>query len=231
MTNYDDPSTVQFRLGGLVCQLSVLEFRTALGLYTEEFMEENNLDTLNRHIHHSPSRSWDALVPGGATYNPSHSKASALPPSLRYLHTILAHTITGRRENTGVVNTHDAYFLWCMSHGYIIDLAYFIALATQHHTERHRKGLISIGPYHEDPPTQPPPPSRPVHAAASYADISECLTRSSSNVFNDLTTLMLLYSRFLYRALKLIIAQKLNTPPGKVLHDYHVLIDHDHSYH
>ncbi|PPR97331.1 hypothetical protein GOBAR_AA23335 [Gossypium barbadense] len=30
---------------------------------------------------------------------------------------------------------------------------------------------------HEDPPTQPPPPSRPVHAAASYADISERLTR------------------------------------------------------
>ncbi|PPS13750.1 hypothetical protein GOBAR_AA06834 [Gossypium barbadense] len=30
---------------------------------------------------------------------------------------------------------------------------------------------------HKDPPTQPPPLSRPVHAAASYANISECLTR------------------------------------------------------
>ncbi|PPS07934.1 hypothetical protein GOBAR_AA12710 [Gossypium barbadense] len=93
----------------------------------------------------------------------------------------------GRREITGVVNTHDVYFLWCMSQGHIIDLAYFIALAIQHQTERHRKGVISIGPYvtrlHEDPPTQPPPPSRPVHAAASYADISERLTRFEHQCF------------------------------------------------
>ncbi|PPS09837.1 hypothetical protein GOBAR_AA10809 [Gossypium barbadense] len=108
--------------GGLVLQLSVPEFSTALGLYTEEFMEKNDLDTLNHHIHHFHSRCWDVLVPGGATYNPSHSKALALPPSLRYLHAILAHTITGRPESTGVINTHDAYFLWCMSHGHVIDL-------------------------------------------------------------------------------------------------------------
>ncbi|PPS19593.1 hypothetical protein GOBAR_AA00977 [Gossypium barbadense] len=74
-------------------------------------------------------------------------QASARPPSLRYLHDILAHTLTGRRESTGVISTHDAYFIWCMSHGHVIDLAYFITLAIQHQTERHRKGVISIGPY------------------------------------------------------------------------------------
>ncbi|PPS14930.1 hypothetical protein GOBAR_AA05656 [Gossypium barbadense] len=72
----------------------------------------------------------------------ARSKASALPPSLRYLHAILAHMITGRRESTGIVNTHDACFLWCMSDGYIINLAYFIALAIQHQMERHRKGTV-----------------------------------------------------------------------------------------
>ena len=55
MTNYDDPGTVQFRLGRLVHQLSVLEFGTVLGLYTEEFKEENDLHALNRHIHRSLS--------------------------------------------------------------------------------------------------------------------------------------------------------------------------------
>ncbi|PPS15489.1 hypothetical protein GOBAR_AA05089 [Gossypium barbadense] len=30
---------------------------------------------------------------------------------------------------------------------HVIDLVYFIALAIQHQTERHRKGVISIGPY------------------------------------------------------------------------------------
>ncbi|PPS20173.1 hypothetical protein GOBAR_AA00375 [Gossypium barbadense] len=34
-----------------------------------------------------------------------------------------------------------------------------------------------VPPRHKDPPSQPPPPSRPVHAAASYTDISERLTR------------------------------------------------------
>ncbi|PPR92596.1 hypothetical protein GOBAR_AA28075 [Gossypium barbadense] len=206
MTNYDDPSMVQFRL--------------------EEFKEENDLDTLNRHIHRSPSRCWEALVPGGATYSPSRSKASALPPSLRYLHAILAHTITGRQENTGIVNTHDAYFLRCMSHGHVIDLAYFIALAIQHQRSGIRRGHLhwplcysmspqgissmlsirmiekhqgtyppqyllaqstekeasedipnDVPPHHEDPPSQPPRPSHPVYVATSYADIFENLTR------------------------------------------------------
>ncbi|PPR85685.1 hypothetical protein GOBAR_AA35006 [Gossypium barbadense] len=118
MTNYDDPGTVQFCLGVLVCQLSVPEFGAALGLYTED----------------------------AASYNLSRSKASVLPPSLRYLHAILTHTITGRRECTVFVNTHDAYFLWCMSHGHVIDLAYFIALAIQHQIEWHRKGSSPLAP-------------------------------------------------------------------------------------
>ncbi|PPR89764.1 hypothetical protein GOBAR_AA30921 [Gossypium barbadense] len=90
---------------------------------------------------------WRAFVPALATYDPSRSKASALAPSLRYLHAILAHTLTGRRESTSIANTHDAYFLWSMEHGNIFFLAYFITLAIHHQTERHRKGVISIGPY------------------------------------------------------------------------------------
>ncbi|PPR94495.1 hypothetical protein GOBAR_AA26168 [Gossypium barbadense] len=59
MTNYDDPGTVQFCLGRLICQLSVPEFGVALGLYTDEFKEENELHALSRHIHFSPSNSHD----------------------------------------------------------------------------------------------------------------------------------------------------------------------------
>ncbi|PPS06605.1 hypothetical protein GOBAR_AA14038 [Gossypium barbadense] len=40
-----------------------------------------------------------------------------------------------------------------------------------------------VPPQLEDPPTQPPPPSRPVHVATSYADISECLTRFEQQCF------------------------------------------------
>ncbi|PPS19372.1 hypothetical protein GOBAR_AA01171 [Gossypium barbadense] len=85
MTNYDDPGTVQFLLGELICQLSVPDFGAALGLYTKEFKEENELHALSRHIHFSPSKCWHTLAPGTAFYNPSCSKASVLPPSLSYI--------------------------------------------------------------------------------------------------------------------------------------------------
>ncbi|KAK5839590.1 hypothetical protein PVK06_008397 [Gossypium arboreum] len=87
---------LQFHLGGLVRQLSVPEFEISLGQYTKEFMDDNDLDTLYRHIYYSPSKCWRDLVLALATYNPSRSKASAFPPSLRYLHAILVHTLTGR---------------------------------------------------------------------------------------------------------------------------------------
>ncbi|KAK5826058.1 hypothetical protein PVK06_020964 [Gossypium arboreum] len=34
-----------------------------------------------------------------------------------------------------------------MSHGHVFNLAYFIAVTIQHQTERHKKRVISIGPY------------------------------------------------------------------------------------
>ncbi|PPS12525.1 hypothetical protein GOBAR_AA08116 [Gossypium barbadense] len=104
------------------------QFGAALGLYMEEFKEEKELHALTHHIHFSPSKCWHILAPSATSYNPSCSNASVLPPSLRYLQAILAHMITGRQESTGIVNTHDTYFLWCMSHEHVIDLAYFIAL-------------------------------------------------------------------------------------------------------
>ncbi|PPS12814.1 hypothetical protein GOBAR_AA07826 [Gossypium barbadense] len=42
-----------------------------------------------------------------------------------------------------------------------------------------------VPPQHEDPPTQPPPPSCPVHTVASYADISERLTQFKHQCFQQ----------------------------------------------
>ncbi|PPR99094.1 hypothetical protein GOBAR_AA21568 [Gossypium barbadense] len=44
MTNNDDPGTIHFRLGGLVRAMSVQDFGVALGLYTDEFMEEEDMN-------------------------------------------------------------------------------------------------------------------------------------------------------------------------------------------
>ncbi|PPR96003.1 hypothetical protein GOBAR_AA24664 [Gossypium barbadense] len=183
MTRYDNPGTVQFCLGGLSRQLSVPEFGVALSLYTKEFREENELHALSHHIHFSHSKCWQTLAPSTASYNSSRSKASVLPPSLRYLHAILAHTIIGRRKSTGIVNTHDVYFLWCMSQGHHEDDREVpgtyppqYRLAQSPEEEAYEDILDNVLPQHEDPPAQSPPLSRPVYAAASYADISECLT-------------------------------------------------------
>ncbi|PPS13156.1 hypothetical protein GOBAR_AA07486 [Gossypium barbadense] len=82
MTNNYDPDTIHFRLGGLVHAMSVLEFGVTLGLYTDEFMEKEDMNALPCNIHISPSLCWKGLAPLSSTYDPSRSKASALAPSL-----------------------------------------------------------------------------------------------------------------------------------------------------
>ncbi|KAK5770411.1 hypothetical protein PVK06_046561 [Gossypium arboreum] len=126
MAEHDDPGTVQFRLGGLVRQLSVLEFSVALGLYTDEFMKADNFPHLHCHIHHSPSSYWIDLMPATGIYDPSRSKASALALALCYLYALLAHTLIGRQKSIGVINTHEAYFLWSMRRTHILSHHQFI---------------------------------------------------------------------------------------------------------
>ncbi|PPR88655.1 hypothetical protein GOBAR_AA32028 [Gossypium barbadense] len=82
MTNNEDPGTIHFRLGGLVRAMSVPKFGFALGLCTDEFMEEEDMNTLPRNIHISTSLCWKALAPLSSNYDLSRSKASALPHSL-----------------------------------------------------------------------------------------------------------------------------------------------------
>ncbi|PPS16165.1 hypothetical protein GOBAR_AA04414 [Gossypium barbadense] len=82
MTNNNDPGIIHFRLGGLVPAISVLEFGVALGLYTDEFIDEEDMNALPRNIHISPSLCWKALAPLSSNYDPSRSKASAFPSSL-----------------------------------------------------------------------------------------------------------------------------------------------------
>ncbi|PPS06387.1 hypothetical protein GOBAR_AA14259 [Gossypium barbadense] len=172
-TNYDDPGTVQFGLGRLVRQFSVLEFGTTMGLYTEEFKEENDLHALNRHIHRSPSWCWDTLVPSVATYNPSRSKASALPPSLSTAAQKSSLTLIGKMSPQRISSMFSMKMIEKHRGTYLPQ--YRLAQSTEE--EAPEDITDDVPPQHEDPPSQPPPPSRSVHAAALYADISEHLTR------------------------------------------------------
>ncbi|PPS09045.1 hypothetical protein GOBAR_AA11607 [Gossypium barbadense] len=200
--------------------------------------DDNDFDNLHRHIHYSPSNCWKALVPASATYDPSCSKALALAPTLRYLHAILAHTLIRWRESTDVVNTNNAYFLWSMAHGHVFDLAYFIALAIRHQTERHRKGVIFIGPYVTRLARYFGLFDTEIHHIfiAQFMRLLHSLTSLSvsldlsSNVFSALITLMEPYIKFVstftsHRHSHLELA----TPREKVLYDCHVFLDHQDS--
>ncbi|PPR95399.1 hypothetical protein GOBAR_AA25270 [Gossypium barbadense] len=152
-------ATTEFRLNSLVRQLSVPEFSVALGLYTDEFMEADDFPHLHRQIHYSPSSCWDSLSPIAGAYDPSRSKASALSPALRYIHALLAYTLT-------------RLTFWAAEH---------IAAILITHTHR-----------------------------------------------SDVPTRHLSFKRFS----RLVLLRNIQTILwGKIIHDCHVLLDHDHSYH
>ncbi|PPS20556.1 hypothetical protein GOBAR_AA00019 [Gossypium barbadense] len=190
MTRYDDPSTVQFRLGGLICQLSVSEFGATLGLYIEEFREENELHTLSHHLHFSPSKCWHTLAPSMASCNPSCFKASVLPPSLRLARHFGLLNIAAQESSLTLIGQMSPQGISSMLSMRMIERRqgtyppqYRLAQSTKE--EAYEDIPDDVPPQHEDPPTQPSPPSRPVHAATSYADISERLNRFEQQCFQQ----------------------------------------------
>ncbi|PPR92488.1 hypothetical protein GOBAR_AA28183 [Gossypium barbadense] len=180
--------------------LSVPEYSAALGLYTEEFKEENELHALTRHIHFSSSKCWHTLAPSAASYNPSHSKASVLPPYLRkgvisigpYVTWLARHfellstvtqesslTLIGQMSPQGISSMLSMRMI--ERHRGTYPPQYRLTQSTEE--EAYEDIPDDVPPQHKDPPTQPPPPSRLVHAATSYADISKHLTRFEQQCF------------------------------------------------
>ncbi|PPS17484.1 hypothetical protein GOBAR_AA03084 [Gossypium barbadense] len=148
----------------------------------QEFKEENDLDTLNCHIHRSPSWCWHALIPGGAAYNPNHSKASSLPPSLRLLSTAAQEsslTLVGQMSPQDISSMLSMRMTEKRQGTY--PPQYRLAQSTEEESFEDIPDDVPL--QHENPPSQPPPLSRPVHAAASYTNISEHLTRFEQQCF------------------------------------------------
>ncbi|PPS01284.1 hypothetical protein GOBAR_AA19382 [Gossypium barbadense] len=103
-------------------------------------------------------------MPVVGIYDPSRSKASALAPALRYLHALLAHILTERRESTGVVNTHDIspQGIQSMLHMPMIECRrgfdppqYLLARAIDE--DDTEDILDDIPAFQEGPPSRPPP--------------------------------------------------------------------------
>ncbi|KAK5811059.1 hypothetical protein PVK06_026378 [Gossypium arboreum] len=143
-------------------------------------MEADNFSHLHHYIHRSLSSCWIDLMPAVGIYDPSRSKASALTPALRYF----AHTLTERRESTGVVNTHDIspQGIQSMLHMPMIERRrgfdppqYLLARAIDE--DDTEDILDDIPAFQEDLPSRPPPSHRIVHAAASLSKVFDHLHR------------------------------------------------------
>ncbi|PPS20125.1 hypothetical protein GOBAR_AA00438 [Gossypium barbadense] len=179
MTNYNDPGTMQFCLGGLICQLSIPEFCTALGLYTEEFKEKNDLHALNRHIHRSPSHQTERHRKGVISIGPY---VTQLARHFGLLSTAVQEsslTLIGQMFPQGISSMLSMRMI--EKRQGTCPPQYRLAQSTKE--KAHEDIPDDVPPQHEDPLTQPPPPSRPVHAAAPYANISEHLTQFEQQCF------------------------------------------------
>ncbi|PPS13300.1 hypothetical protein GOBAR_AA07349 [Gossypium barbadense] len=95
LSSADDPRAISFRLGGITQHFSIAGFGVALDLYSDDFLAMTKLSSLPQHIHHSASLYWLKIAEVVIPYNLSQSKAWCFPPVVRYIHTILAHTLTG----------------------------------------------------------------------------------------------------------------------------------------
>ncbi|PPR97500.1 hypothetical protein GOBAR_AA23168 [Gossypium barbadense] len=147
-----------------------------------EFMDDNKLNTLYCHIHYSPSKCWRDLVPASATYDPSRSKASALSLSLKLLNTVAQSsslTLISQMSPQGISSMLNMMMIEKWRGTY--PPQYCLIQSTKE--EDPEDITDGVPPRYENPPSQPPPPSCPVHRVASYADISECLTRFEQQCF------------------------------------------------
>ncbi|PPS09394.1 hypothetical protein GOBAR_AA11250 [Gossypium barbadense] len=167
MSSHDEHGTITFRLGGLVRHMNVLEFGAVLGIYTDKFMGADNFLHLYRHIHYSPSCCWTVITASQIPYDASRSKATSLSPVLRYIHALLAHTLTARRESTGVTDRHRKGSI-CLS-PYVTHLARHTGPVLDPYI---KDFTDDVPPYHEDPPQPPPLSYRHAPSAASSLGVS-----------------------------------------------------------
>ncbi|MBA0674820.1 hypothetical protein Goari_016394 [Gossypium aridum] len=94
----DGPREISFRLGSVTRYLRIAGLRVALSIYSDDFLATLDFSTLPRYIYRPTPLYWSDISEFATSYNPNQSKVRCLPPALCYIHAILAHTLTGRKE-------------------------------------------------------------------------------------------------------------------------------------
>ncbi|KAI7746769.1 hypothetical protein M8C21_025279 [Ambrosia artemisiifolia] len=127
-TDYSYGRSIRFRMAGIERSCSLIEFSRRMGLYTDEEMETDiflkGLTKLPSDV--SPQQFWAQI--GEGPYQGKFLKSTRLKdPFYRILHRIIAQSIAGRKESTGVVTQKDQFFLYCFIRPAACNVAYVLA--------------------------------------------------------------------------------------------------------
>ncbi|KAD7477029.1 hypothetical protein E3N88_00165 [Mikania micrantha] len=116
-----------FRLGGRWRRLSVAQFATRMGLYTEGELDSEIFDGLHDFEDEIEKATFWAEVAEGV-YDPRRAKATKLrDPLHRFIHRILVSTIMQRGDSLGNVPTRDLFYLYCLIRGIHCNIAHCLA--------------------------------------------------------------------------------------------------------
>lgn len=82
------------------------------------------------------------------TYDPHRIKGTILRSSaLKYIHFILSHTLTRRRDSAGVISHRDFNFLLSMIDGFHLHLGYEVVVSISHQGTDPHIGALLVSPY------------------------------------------------------------------------------------
>lgn len=112
---------VAFQLGVELHRLTMPEFGVALGLWTTEEQMTDVYTTAFLRFYGGYLGLLDAHIPRRCTFLTVQGEGTRLIPVLRYLHTIIAYTITGRLDSQIVVTSTDVGILLHMFRGILVD--------------------------------------------------------------------------------------------------------------
>lgn len=149
IVSYHLIDTVQFQVFGALQRMNLIEFSIRMGIYDAEFIRTPTYDALLvvRPGEESQEDCWQWLSMD-SRYDPQRSKATSLrSPVLRFIHSLLSHTLTGHGYSIIVVNQRDFKFLLSFVGSFHLHLRQEPVLSIYHQGTDPRVGVLFVGPY------------------------------------------------------------------------------------
>ncbi|KAL8232043.1 hypothetical protein R6Q57_001821 [Mikania cordata] len=135
---------ISFRLCGFAYDLSLAEFGSALGLYTEQELEMLIYTTAIHTAEDAVVSAWWPRI-GDEPFVRAARVTRIRDPLIMYLHRCIALSVTGRDMRQEWCTSQDLFFLYCLLSGRPCNLAQCLAEYFSTYYHRQERGLIYGG--------------------------------------------------------------------------------------